>query len=73
MTTWEGHRANSAIAPPCGLPRDLPVLVPEDNDEEWDLDWNFLAVRQVVEADPRPSVWIDDDIDFLRDEAVSPR
>ena len=72
VTTW-GHRANSAIAPPCGLPRDLPVLVQGDNDEEWDLDWKFRAVRQVVEADPRPFVWIDDDIDFLRDEAVSPR
>jgi hypothetical protein len=27
----------------------------------------------VVEPDPRPFVWIDDDIDFLRDDAVSPR
>ncbi len=72
VTTW-GHRANSAIAPLCGLPRDLPVLVPGDDGEEWDLDWKFLVVRQVVEQDPRPFVWIDDDIDFLRDDAVSPR
>jgi hypothetical protein len=27
----------------------------------------------VIEQDPRPFVWLDDDIDFLRDEAVSPR
>ena len=72
VTTW-GHRANSAIAPLCGLPRGLPVLVPGDDDEEWDLDWKFLAVRQMVEQDPRPFVWIDDDIDFVWDDAVSPR
>ncbi len=27
----------------------------------------------MVEQDPRPFVWIDHDIDFLRGEAVSPR
>jgi len=27
----------------------------------------------MVEQDPRPFVWIDDDIDLLRDEALSPR
>ncbi len=57
----------------CGLPRDLAVLTHSDDDEEWDLDWKFLAVRRVVEQDPRSFVWIDDAIDFLRDEAVSPR
>ena len=72
VTTWE-HRAGSAIAPLCGLPRDLPVLLHGVNDEEWDLDWKFHAVRGVIEHDPRPFVWIDDDIDFLRDGTVSPR
>ncbi len=72
VSTWE-HRANSAIAPLCGLPRDLPVLLHGLNDEEWDLDWKFVAVRQVVEKDPRPLVWIDDDIDFLRDQGLTPR
>jgi hypothetical protein len=71
-TTWE-QRADSAIAPLCGLPRGLPVLSPIDEDEEWDLDWKFLAVRRSVELDPRPFVWIDDDIDFFQDEAVTPR
>ena len=27
----------------------------------------------MVQADPRPFIWIDDDIDFLRDDALSPR
>jgi hypothetical protein len=72
VTTW-GHRANSAIAPLCGIPRDLPVLAHGDNDEAWDVDWKFVAVRQLVEEDPRPFVWLDDNIDFLRDEAVPPR
>ena len=72
VTTWE-HRANSAIAPLCGLARDLPVLLHGVNDEEWDLDWKFVAVRNAVEQDPRPFVWIDDDIDFLRDQGLTPR
>jgi Swiss Army Knife RNA repair-like protein len=70
-TTWE-HRADSAIAPLCGLPRGLPVLSPLDEAEEWERDWKFLAVRRSVERDPRPFVWIDDDIDFFRDGAVNP-
>jgi hypothetical protein len=71
-TTWE-HRADSAIAPLCGLPRGLPVLSPLDEAEEWDLDWKFLAVRRSVEGDPRPFVWIDDDIDFFQDGPVTAR
>ncbi len=72
VTTWE-HRAGSDIAPRCGLPRDLPVLTRIDHGEEWDLSWKFLAVRRAVEEDPRPFVWIDDDIDFLEDVSVTPR
>jgi hypothetical protein len=72
VTTWE-HRADSAIAPLCGLPRGLPVLSPLDEAEEWDLDWKFLAVRRSVERDPRPFVWIDDDIDYFRDGPVTAR
>ncbi len=71
-TTWE-HRADSAIAPLCGLPRGLPVLTPRDEDEEWDLDWKFLEVRRSVERDPRPFVWIDDDIDYFRDGRLTAR
>ena len=71
-TTWE-HRADSAIAPLCGLPRGLPVLSPLDEVQEWDLDWKFLAVRRMVERDPRPFVWIDDDIDYFRDDRVTAR
>jgi len=33
----------------------------------------FLAVRRSVDRDPRPFVWIDDDIDFFQHEAVTPR
>jgi hypothetical protein len=71
-TTWE-HRADSAIAPLCGLPRALPVLSPLNEAEEWERDWKFLAVRRAVERDPRPFVWIDDDIDYFRDGALTPR
>jgi hypothetical protein len=31
------------------------------------------AVRGVVEAEPMSFVWIDDDIDFLRDGGLTPR
>ena len=72
VTTWE-HRADSAIAPLCGLPSGLPVLSPLDEAEEWELDWKFLAVRRSVERDPRPFVWIDDDIDFFRDGPMTAR
>jgi hypothetical protein len=71
-TTWE-HRADSAIAPLCGLPRGLPVLSPLDEAEEWEADWKFLAVRRSVERDTRPFVWIDDDLDFFHDGTVTPR
>jgi hypothetical protein len=36
-----------------------------DEAESWDLDWKFLEVRRAVERDPRPFVWIDDDLDFF--------
>jgi hypothetical protein len=71
-TTWK-DRADSAIAPLCGLPRGLPVLSPLDEAEDWDLDWKFLAVRRSVERDPRPFVWIDDDLDFFRDGPMGAR
>jgi hypothetical protein len=65
-----GHiRHRTSLRPPPGPARPCSG----DNDVEWDVDWKFLAVRQMVEQDPRPFVWIDDDIDFLRDEALSPR
>ena len=72
VTTWE-DRAGSSIAPRCGLPRDLPVLTRDDGGEEWDTDWKLRAVRTMVERDPRPFVWIDDDIDFLQDGSLTPR
>ena len=71
-TTWE-HRADSAIAPLCGLPRGLPVLSPLDEDEEWHRDWKFVAVRRSVQRDPRPFVWIDDDVDLFLDKGLTPR
>jgi hypothetical protein len=61
-TTWE-HRADSAIAERCGLPRGLPVLTrPCDATDHW-AGWKFDAVRRSVESDSRPFVWLDDDID----------
>jgi hypothetical protein len=72
VTTWE-HRADSDIAPLCGLPRGLHVLTPRDEAEEWDLDWKFLEVRRSVKRDPRPFVWIDDDIDYFQDGPITPR
>jgi len=72
VTTWE-HRADSTIAPLCGLPSGLPVLTPRDEAESWDLDWKLIEVRRAVERDPRPFVWIDDDVDFFHDGAASAR
>lgn len=72
VTTWE-HRADSTIAPLCGLPSGLPVLTARDEAESWGLDWRFLEVRRAVERDPRPFVWIDDDPDFFQDGPVTAR
>jgi uncharacterized protein YegL len=72
VTTW-GDRVGSTIAPRCGLPRDLPVLTRDDGSEEWFIDWKFRAVRAMLEGNPRPFVWVDDDIDFLQDGALTPR
>ena len=33
----------------------------------------FLEVRRAVERDPRPFVWINDDLDFFRDGPVTAR
>ena len=34
---------------------------------------NSVAVRKTVEQDPRPFVWVDDDIDFFQDGALTPQ
>lgn len=56
-TTWE-HHAPRLIAPPLGLPEDLPVI-------EFDRDsgyqtWKLPAVADFV--GDRPAAWIDDDL-----------
>jgi hypothetical protein len=71
-TTWEG-RADSHIAPLCGLPRGLPVLnKPRNPVDPWG-GWKFHEVRRAVERDPRPFVWVDDDIESFRFEAKTAR
>jgi hypothetical protein len=72
VTTWE-HRADSHIAPLCDLPRDLPVLTkPRQAADPWG-GWKFHEVRRAVERDPKPFVWVDDDIDSFRSGAMTPR
>jgi hypothetical protein len=71
-TTWE-HRADSHIAPLCGLPRGLPVLTePDYGAAPWGR-WKFQVVRRAVESDPRPFVWVDDDIDSFRTASMTAR
>lgn len=55
LTTWQ-HDADRLIARRVGLPRGLPVceLGPE-------LDAKREALLRVVQADPQPFVWVDDD------------
>jgi hypothetical protein len=72
VTMWE-HRAGSAIAPRCGVPRDLPVLPREGPGEEWEGDWKFEAIKRAVDEHPKPFIWIDGDIDFLDDGPLTPR
>jgi HAD domain in Swiss Army Knife RNA repair proteins len=62
VTTWE-HHADTYIAPLCGLPRDLSVLTSPDGVDTWHGTWKFDAVRRAVSEDPRPFVWVDDDLD----------
>jgi hypothetical protein len=35
--------------------------------------WKFREVRRAVERDPRPFVWVDDDIDWFRSGPLSAR
>jgi hypothetical protein len=71
-TTW-GHRADSHIAPLCGLPRGLPVLSrPVNATDPWG-GWKFHEVRRTVEGDLRPFVWLDDDIDSFRSGSMTAR
>jgi hypothetical protein len=72
VTTWE-HRADTHIAPLCGLPRGLPVLSrPDDADDPWG-GWKFHEVRRAVQQNPRPFVWVDDDIDSFRTGTMTAR
>lgn len=71
-TTWE-HRADSHIAPLCGLPWGLPVLTrPVNATDPWG-GWKFHEVRRTVKHDPRPFVWVDDDIDSFRNGSTTAR
>jgi hypothetical protein len=71
-TTWE-HNADSMIAPLCGLPRGMRVLVRPHSTTHLDGGWKFDEVRRSVAEDMRPFVWIDDDIDAFRNGPESAR
>jgi hypothetical protein len=56
-TTWE-HEAPLLIAPPLGLPPDLPVI--EFTRGRADETWKLHAVRDFV--GDRPLAWVDDEL-----------
>lgn len=65
LTTWE-ELANKYIGPLFGW-SDLPVVERADHDMRvgrygW---WKASAAQQLIEADPRPFVWFDDDLDGI--------
>ncbi len=62
VTTWEYH-AGTYIAPLCGLPAGLTVLTSPGGTAAWDGLWKFDAVRRAVRDNPRPFIWVDDDLD----------
>ena len=71
-TTWE-HHADRLIAPLCGLPSGLRVLArPPGVHRGWG-QWKFDELRRAVGEEPRPFVWIDDDIDRFESGALGAR
>jgi hypothetical protein len=64
VTTWE-HHADTYIAPLCGLPTGLEVLTSPDDLDTWHGTWKLDAVQRAVADDPRPFVWVDDDLDIF--------
>jgi hypothetical protein len=64
VTTWE-HHADTYIAPLCGLPAGLRVLTSPGDVDTWHGTWKLDAVRRAVSDDPRPFVWVDDDLDLF--------
>ena len=64
VTTWE-HHADTYIAPLCGLPTGLKVLTSPGDVDTWHGTWKFDAVRRAITDDPRPFVWVDDDLDLF--------
>lgn len=66
LTTWE-HDANAVVADTLGWePND--VLVREGSDAGW---WKLAAIRERIEAEPRPFVWIDDELERRKREVES--
>lgn len=63
LTTWE-HDANAVVAQELGWePND--VLDRHDPQEGW---WKLEAIRERIESDPRPFVWIDDELEPRKHE-----
>jgi hypothetical protein len=71
-TTWE-HHADTYIAPLCGLPSGLDLLTDLSDRGVWHGTWKFDEVRRLVNEDPRPFVWVDDDIDTFLNGSESAR
>jgi len=72
VTTWE-HHADTYIAPLCGLPSGLGVLTSPGDVDTWHGTWKLDAVRRAVSEDPRPFVWVDDDLDAFGSGSDSAR
>lgn len=63
LTTWE-HDANAVVAEVLAWdPND--VVVRRDTGTEW---WKLVAIAERIEADPRPFVWVDDELERRKRE-----
>ena len=61
LTTWR-HEANTVVAPFLGWP-DVPVLdFAESGEQRSALPEKLAAAAAFLEANPRPFVWVDDDL-----------
>jgi hypothetical protein len=60
-TTWS-ESIDEDVAPYAGLPRGLRVAArPPELPTEALTNWKLVQVRALIESEPRPFVWIDDD------------
>jgi len=68
LTTW-GHNANKKISPLVGLSENLETLPPPSAGITSHGVWKLDNLVRHVKNDPRPFIWIDDELGWIQRKA----